>query len=323
MKHIAIQKDAEPTKERVNRALKKIHRKMAESFKIDFTYFKDIKIIRQPELLKKLTQRMRNDLKENGMIYTDTQWKQICEILSKNQVHEFFGNFAFYNPRDEVLYMNEKMMTNHPEKMIPVCTHELSEKLLSTHLSSSFEAPTRTLVKVCIEAAKTNNTEKLHQILDIYIDTVFKSVFKEGVCEAIALQTLFNAGYETEATSSERELQTGHSKCIELLFDIGNTRKIRAQVKNYPILLHHDTRRFQTKDQEELVKKVLRISQIIKGVSYYLGYPLAKAVLEKYGLKGIKLALEKHPPLKAEYFANPQSYQTELEERILFGLERG
>jgi ABC-type Zn uptake system ZnuABC Zn-binding protein ZnuA len=44
-----------------------------------------------------------------------------------------------------------------------------------------------------------------------------------------------------------------------------------------------------------------------------LGYPLARAVLEKYGVKGVKLALEKHPPTKAQYFANPQAYLTQLE----------
>jgi hypothetical protein len=44
-----------------------------------------------------------------------------------------------------------------------------------------------------------------------------------------------------------------------------------------------------------------------------LGYPLARAVLEKYGVKGVKLVLEKHPPLKAQYFANPQAYLTRLE----------
>jgi hypothetical protein len=66
-------------------------------------------------------------------------------------------------------------------------------------------------------------------------------------------------------------------------------------------------------DEEKLVKEALKWSQIIKGVSYYLGYPLARAVLEKYGVKGVKLALEKHPPLKAQYFANPQAYLTLLE----------
>jgi hypothetical protein len=59
---------------------------------------------------------------------------------------------------------------------------------------------------------------------------------------------------------------------------------------------------------EEKLIKTLKWSQIIKGVSYYLGYPLANAVLEKHGIEGVRFAIENHPPLKAEYFANPQTY---------------
>lgn len=317
MKKMGLQKNIESVKERISPILEKIHRKMVESFNIDFTYFKDIRIINQSELINQLTQRMRNDLKEDGMIYTGTQWKQIRVALSKNQVHGFFGNFAFYNPKDEVLYMNEKMIANHPEKIIPVCTHELSEKLLSAYLSSSFEAPTPTLVKTYIEAQKTDGTQKLHEKLNIYIDTIFKTVFKEGFCEAIALQTLFNTDYETEVASLEKELQRGYAKCITLLFDIDDTRKIEAKAEKDQNRLCYDKGRFRAKDQEKLTKRILSIFQIIKVFSYYLGYPLAKAVLEKHGIEGIKLALEKHPPLKAEYFANPRSYQSELEEGIL------
>ena len=94
--------DIESIKEQINQTLKNIHRKMVESFNIDFTYFKDIKIIKRLELLKKITQRMRNNLRKNGMTYSDTQWKQISETLSKNQVPGFFENFAFYNPKDDV-----------------------------------------------------------------------------------------------------------------------------------------------------------------------------------------------------------------------------
>jgi len=321
MKNLDTQKDTESVKEWINQTLKKIHIRMVELFNINFTYFRDIKILKQSELLKQLTQRMRNDLKENGMMYGDTQWKQICETLSKNQVTGFFENFAFYNPKDQVLYMNEKMIRNDPEKIIPVCTHELSEKLLSTYLSSRLETPMQALVKAYIEAKKTNHMEKLYELLDTYIDIVFKSVFKEGCCEAIALQILRNTGYEIEATSLEKELQIGHSKCIDLLFDIDNARR-GERVKKDPMCLHYDRRRVQAIDEEKLVKEVLRNSQIIKGVSYYLGYPVAKAVLEKYGIDGIKLALEKYPPLKAQYFANSQAYLTRLE-KLTTVIEQG
>jgi len=311
MKNVNILKDNESVEDWINQTLRKIHRKMVESFNIDFTYFRDIKIIKQSDILKQLTQRMRNNLKEKGIVYSDNQWKQICEILSKNQVTGFFENFAFYNPKDEVLYMNEKMIRNHPQKIISVCAHELSEKLLSTYLPSSMETPTQALVKTYTEPKKTDNTKKLCEFMDTYTGIVFKSVFKEGCCEAMALQTLRSMGYEIEVASLEKELQIGHSKCINLLFEVDNARRNQEGIGKVRMRPDYE-RRMAPVDERKLIK-TLKWSQIIKGVSYYLGYPLARAVLEKYGVKGVKLALEKHPPLKAQYFANPQAYLTQLE----------
>ena len=317
MKNVNDQKDIESTKEWINQTLKEIHRKMVELFGIDFTYFRDVKILRQPELIKQLTQRMRNGLEEKGVVYTDIQWIQICEILSKSQATGFFENFAFYNPKDEVLYINGKMIANHPEKIISVCAHELSEKLLSTYLSSSSGAPKQALVKMLVEAKNANNAEKLYELLDDeYIDTVFLTVFKEGCCEAIALQTLRNMSYEIEAASMDEDLQMGHSKCINLLFEIDIGKRGKKGVRKVRTRLHSEKSAAPATDEEKLVKEALGGYQIIKGVSYYLGYPLAKAVLEKYGIKGIKFALEEHPPLGAEYFANPQAYLTQLEKPI-------
>jgi len=313
-----VSNDPEETKEWINRTLKKIHRKMVELFNVDFTYFSDIKIIKQSDILKQLTQRMRNNLKENGIVYSDIKWKQIRESLSKNQVRGFFENLAFYSPKDEVLYINEKMITNHPEKMIPVCTHELTEKLLSTYLSPPLETPIRALVKAYIEAKKTNNTRKLYELLNTHIDIVFKSIFKEGVCEAIALQTLHHIDSEKKVASLEKELQTGHSKCIDVLFDLDNAKRNIEDIEKTQTRLDEKRQRIQAIDEEKLLKEALRSPQIIKGLSYYLGYPLAKAVVEKYGIKGVKLALEKYPPLKARYFANPQAYLTKLEKLTTF-----
>jgi len=137
--------------------------------------------------------------------YSDSQWKRICEILSKTPVTGFFENFAFYNPQDEVLYMNEKMIRNHPQKIISVCAHELSEKLLSTYLSSSLETPMQAIVKMYEEARKTGNPKKFYEFMDAYVGIVLKSVFKEGCCEAMALQTLRSMGSEIEVASLEKE----------------------------------------------------------------------------------------------------------------------
>jgi len=314
-----VPKNPEETKEWINRTLKRIHRKMIKLFGVDFTYFSDIKIIKQSEILTQLTELIRNDLKRNGVVYSDIQWKQIRESLSKNQVTGFFENLAFYNPKDEVLYINEKMMTNHPEKIIPVCTHELSEKLLSTYLSSPLRTPTRTLFEAYVEAKMTENTRKLYELLNTHTDIIFKSVFKEGVCEAIALQTLRHIDSEMmKAAPLEKELQIGHSKCIDVLFDLDNAKRNIERIEKTQARPNEKRRRIQAIDEEKLVKETLRSSQIIKGLSYYLGYPLAKAVVEKYGIRGAKLALEKYPPLKTQYFANPQAYLTRLEKLTTF-----
>jgi len=303
------------SKEWINQTLRKIHRKMVELFGIDFTYFADIKIVKQSDILKQFTERLWNNLKENGVVYSNTQWKQIHESLSENSITGFFENLAFYNPKNNVLYMNEKMIINHQEKIIPVCTHELSEKLLSTYLPSHLKTPARVLVEAYVKAEKTNNPRKIYQLFTKSTDLVFKTVFKEGVCEAIALQTLRQTNFEMEAASLEKELEEGHLKCIEVLFWLDKAKRKTENMGKHQTKLHEKR---QVTDVKDLIKEPLRGFQIIKGISYYLGYPLGKAVLEKYGIKGVKLALEKYPPNNAQYFANPQTYLTNVEKLRAF-----
>jgi hypothetical protein len=121
-----------------------------------------------------------------------------------------------------------------------------------------------------------------------------------------------------KAAPLEKELQIGHSKCIDVLFDLDNAKRNIECIEKTQARPDEKRRRIQAIDEEKLVKEALRSSQIIKGLSYYLGYPLAKAVVEKYGIRGAKLALEKYPPLKAQYFANPQAYLTRLEKLTTF-----
>ena len=90
-KKTKVPNNPEETKEWINRILKGIHRKMIALFGVDFTYFSDIKIVKQTDILKQLTKRIRNDLKENGVVYSDIQWKQIRESLSKNPQLATFG----------------------------------------------------------------------------------------------------------------------------------------------------------------------------------------------------------------------------------------
>ena len=302
-----FQEDRESTKEWVNQTLQKIHGKMVELFNVDFVHFRDVKIIKQPELLKQLAKRMWSDLKESGTVYSNDHMKQIFDSLSKNQVEGFFENFAFYNPKDEILYINENVITNHPERVIPIFAHELSEKLLSTYLSMPSEAPTQVFIKKYVEAKRTNNIKKFYEYLDMYIDTVFKSVFKEGCCEAIALRTLRNTEYGLETASQEKELLIGYSKCMKLLFALESKRSTERE-KKAEMHLQCEGCQSQEINAENLLKDLFKCSQIIKGLSYYLGYPLAKAVLEKYWIEGVKIALEKSPPLEAKYFATPEDY---------------
>jgi hypothetical protein len=303
-----FQRDNKSIKEEVEQTLKSIHERMMELFHVNFPYFSDVKIFKHSEMLNQLIQRMRNDLEESGIIHSDIEWKQISEVISGNQEAEFFENLAFYNPQDDALYLSEEMAVNYPEKMLSVCAHELSEKLLFAIISQPVKSSMQSAVKLYLEGMNERNANKRHELLNIYVDAVFKTVFKEGCCEVIALQTLLSMGYETEVASLEKELQTGYSKCIELLFHMENTRMDANGIEK-------DGISHQALDEQKLVKSVLRSSQIIKGVSYYLGYTIAKAVLEKHGIKGVKFAIENYPPLKAEYFANPQTYLILLEKQ--------
>lgn len=314
--------ETESTKEWINQTIQKIHGKMVELFQINFAYFSDIKIIKEPEILKLLTERMRNNLKENEVVYSDTQWKQIHEYLLKNQVKGFFENMAFYDRKDKALYISESLIKNHPRLMIPVCTHELSEKMLSSFLSSPLESYAGVFIKTYIETEKTTNTKRLYELLNEYIDIVFKSIFKEGCCEAISLQTLLHIGPETRVAHLEKELQAGHTKCMGLLFALDNVKKTIERLNKDATGLEDERYKTQPEGERKLIHKILRASQVIKGVSYYLGYPLAKAVIEKYGIEGVKLALEKYPPLKAEYFADPQAYLALLESQQGLTLKR-
>jgi hypothetical protein len=315
------QGDMKSAKTRINHTLRKIHAKMVELFNIDFTYFKDIKIINQSELFRQLAKRMSSDLNESGTVYSGDHMEQILRNLSKNQVEGFFENFAFYNPKDEILYMNENIIKNHSERVIPICTHELSEKLLSTYIAEPAEAPAQTVLKKFSEAKRTGNIKKFYEYLNMYIDTIFKSVFKEGCCEAIALRTLRDAGCGPETALLEKELLIGHSKCIKLLFALESGRRAERP-ENPNARPQAEVRQSQGIKAENLANEIFKCSQIIKGLSYYLGYPLAKAILEKCWIKGVKIALEKNPPLEARYFATPEDYlaiQSRLQATIRHG----
>ncbi len=312
-----LPRGVEPTDKSVSQTLKNIHRKMMALYHFDFTSINEVKIIKQSELLNQLVLRMRTDLEKDGAVYSYKLWRQIADTLNNNQAEGLFDNFAFYNPKDDILYLNQDMVITNPEKTALICAHELAEKLLSTHISPSLDTRVQAAANLYAEDRKSFGTGKYRELLNIYLNTAFTGIFKEGCCEMIALQTLQSLGYDT--TSWERELRTGYSKCKGLLYYMDN---FRNSLEKDQLSLHKNKEGEPTTDELEPIKKVLRTSQIVKGVSYFLGYPLAKIVLEKYGISGIKVALEEYPPLKGRYFTDPQTYQIDLEKAMLTGKRR-
>ena len=292
--------------ERINQVLRDVHLRMVELFNVDFTFFKSFKLLRRQEFQNQLAQRIQDDLKESGIESSGTQLGQITQVLARDQATGVSEHFAFYNLKNDTLYLNEDMAINYPEKVVSVCAHELAEKLLSTYISLPSNSSMRSAVKLYLEVKNISDPERLQQILDIYFETIFKAVFKEGACEAIAVHVMRNMNYATEAAILEEELQEGYTKCSGLLSRIENIRKNVMTSK----VIQLDSK---VLDEQVIVEEVLKNSQIIKGVSYYLGYPLARVVLEKYGLYGIRFIVENALPLKAEYFSNPESYLVTLD----------
>ncbi len=291
---------------RINQILRDIFLKMVELFNVDFTFFKSFELLRRQEFQNQLAQRIQDDLKESGLERSGIQVRQITQVLSRDQVAGLSEHFAFYNLKNDVVYLNEDMVLSYPEKVVSVCAHELAEKLLSIYISLPSNSSMKSAVKFYLEVKNISDPERLQQILDIYFDAIFKAVFKEGACEAIAIHVMRNMNYATEAAILEKEMQEGYTKCLGLLSRVENIRK-NVMTSN---IIQLDCK---VLDAQVIVDEVLKNSQIIKGVSYILGYPLARVVLEKYGLNGVRFILENALPLKAEYFSNPESYLATLD----------
>lgn len=299
------------TEEYIANELREIHKKMMELFQVDFPYFKDIIILGKSEARKVITENIRQNLEEKGVSYTASRWAQIQEYLSGEGARGFFENMAFYDEKGETLYIGQNLLLNHPDRVIPVCVHELAEKLVSTLIPPpSIKAYAGKLLEKHIHSEDPNERISLEEFLSSFKEIVFKSVFKEGCCEAIALRTLSHSGHEEKVESIEKELQQGHSKCIGILFELEKS-KLGVGSQNSSMYPKGDETA-KLGYERELVTRILKSSQAIKSVSYHLGYPIAKEIIDKHGIEGIKAAL-KNPPLKAEYFVDPSKYISSLE----------
>jgi hypothetical protein len=307
---VSSQNHAKSEEEQIGQTLRSLHAEMTELFGLDFPFFSRVKVIPHREILKQLTRRIQDDFKKSGLIQSGVEWRQIGKTLMRNQNAGSFEHFAFYCPAEDTLYMNEKMMTRYPEKVASVCAHELAEKLLSTYTSSPTESSLKPAARLYLEAGKTNSTKRIQQLLNAYVDTVFKTVFREGCCESIANETLHQSCFAAEAVELDKELRAGYPKCIGLLSSLENARKNWEgaginQVGNKSL------------DQINGDMGVLRMAQMIKGVSYYVGYPLAKSILEKCGIRGLLEAMENHLPLETRYFVKPQAYLAIFEKELI------
>lgn len=303
------QDHAKSEEEQIGQTLGSLYAIMTKLFGVDFSFFSKVKVIPHQEILKQLTRRIQDDFKKSGLILSGMEWRQIGETLMRNQNAGSFEHFAFYCPAEDTLYMNEKMMTRYPEKVASVCAHELAEKLLFTCTSSPTES-LQSAARLYLEAGKTNSTKRIQRHLNAYVDTVFKTVFREGCCESIANETLRQSCFAAEAVALDKELRAGYPKCIGLLSSLENARKNweRAEINQVGN---------KSLDQINRNMRVLRTAQLIKGASYYIGYPLAKSILGKYGIQGLLEAIENHPPLKTRYFVKPQTYLAIFEKKLI------
>jgi hypothetical protein len=66
------------------------------------------------------------------------------------------------------------------------------------------------------------------------------------------------------------------------------------------------------------MNRFISYSQLLISVSYPLGYPLAKEVLDNFGIDGLRVAIM-NPPTNPAHFIEPSLYIPILKE----GLKRG
>jgi len=307
---VNFQNHAKCEEEQVCQILRILHAGMTALSGVDFPFFGKVKVVPHREIFKQLTKRIQDDFKKSGLIQSRIEWRQISETLMRNQDAGSFEHFAFFCPAEDTLYMNEKMITGYPEKVASVCAHELAEKLLCTWALSPTESSLQSAVRLYLEARKSNTMKRRQRLLNTYVDTVFETVFREGCCESIANETLNQSCFAAEAVASDKELRAGYPKCIGLLSSLENA------IKNWK---HVEIKQVGKKsfDQIDGDMGILKTAQIIKGVSYYIGYPLAKLILEKHGIEGLLEAIENHPPLKTQCFANPQTYLATFEKELI------
>ena len=282
------------SEDQIKHEVKKIHSTMKKVFEVDFPFFKDIKIISKSKAREIINEKILLRLKEKGVTYPDHLGMPIEDGPSSKRTINLLENMAFYDEKEDTLYLVENLLHNHPERILTTCAHELSEKLISTYVPQLFATkPTENLLEIYMKNKNSRKRGDIRELIDGYRKVAFRSILKEGSCEAIALKTLLHTNMRSIIRSADEELREGHQKTISILHELEGRAK---QIENAQIA------------------HILESSIVIKSVSYYLGYPLASAILDEYGIQGVFATL-KAPPLKAEYYARPSSYMSFLEKK--------
>jgi hypothetical protein len=303
-------KDMGPSAENIHDELKKMHNKMIELFQVDFTYFEDLIILCRSDFRELLLERIWLKLKGRGDSYTELQLAQMRKYLSEGTDKDLFSSMAFYDKKGDILYISQKLIQGHPEKVLPVCVHELAEKMVSTLIDPEIiNGASDNIFEEQLYSTELHNYSP-EKFLNRYKEAAFKSIFKEGCCEAISLKTLRHSGMKDRALSIEMELKKGYGEWVGILQAIENMKVDNENHRKY--LSQTIDRSGRIEYEKKLLTDIVKTSQVIKCFSYHLGYPIAKGIVDQYGIEGIKAAF-KDPPLKAKYFLDPSTYISSLD----------
>ena len=300
------------TKEYLDTELRKLHKIMTENMRFEFPFFEKIIILTYSEAKEILSSRMRRNLANKGVHYSAEEWAQIERDLSEDGTKAFFENIAFYDENEEALNICYALIDRHPDKVMIVCVHELAEKLF--HIISrevSFKNKTRNIGAIASSKDVIGGVS-LRKLLSQYTENVLWSVFREGCCEAIALETMLHSEHKEKVSGYAEDLLTEHSKWAGTLLKIDDLQSEVMRTENkIPIKTANASLEYERK----VLNQFISYSQLLKSVSYPLGYPLAKEVLDNFGLDGLRVAIMS-PPSKPAHFIDPSLYIPNLKERL-------
>ena len=300
------------TKEYLDTELRKLHKIMTQKMHFEFPFFEKINILTNSEAKEILSSRIRRNLTKKGVNYSAEEWAQIENHLSEDGTRAFFENIAFYDENEEALNLSHALIERHPDKVMIACAHELAENLFQKITREvSFKDKTKNIGTT----ASSNDViggVSLRKLLSQYTENVLWSVFREGSCEAIALETMLHSEHKEKVSGYAEDLLTEHSKWAGTLLKIDDLQSEVMRTENkIPIKTANASLEYERK----VLNQFISYSQLLKSVSYPLGYPLAKEVLDNFGLDGLRVAIMS-PPSKPAHFIDPSLYIPNLKERL-------